>query len=65
MITSQEEFQKTRDYVERLQQTLLDLRRTHSASQYTSMSKAFLKELVKAQREITIYLATPELADAV
>jgi hypothetical protein len=59
MITTQEEFERTREYVNRLQTTLLDLRRTHSSSQYASMSKGFLKELAKAQREMTIYLATP------
>ena len=64
MITTQEEFERTREYVDRLQKTLLDLRHTHSSSQYASMSKAFLKELAKAQRDITIYLATPVTAKA-
>lgn len=64
MITTHEEYQRTRDYVERLQNTLLDLRHTHTASQYASMSKAFLKELAKAHREIMVYLATPAPADA-
>jgi len=63
MINTPEEFERTRDYVNRLQTTLLDLRRTHSSSQYASMSKAFLKELAKAQREITLYLATPVTAE--
>jgi len=63
MMKTFEEYQRTHAYVERLQQTLLDLGRTHTESQYTSMSKGFIKELSKAQREIMIYLATPLSAD--
>lgn len=59
MIRSYEEYQATRDYAERLQKILLDLRKTHSASQFESLSKGYIKELTKAQREITLYLATP------
>ena len=63
MIKSFEEYQKTREYSERLQVILLDLHHTHTPGQYESMSKGFLKELAKAQREITLYLAIPKPAD--
>lgn len=61
MIASEDDYNRTREYVDRLQKILLELRRTHSASQFQSMSRSFLKELTTAQREINIYLATPEV----
>ena len=63
MIKSFEEYQKTREYSERLQVILLALRHTHTPGEYTHMSKGFLTELAKAQREITLYLAIPESAE--
>jgi len=59
MIASLEEYQRTKEYTDRLQQILLGLRATHSAPEYETMSKAYLKELTKAQREIAIFLAVP------
>ncbi len=59
MISSREEYQKTKEYTDRLQQILLGLRDVHSARDYETMSKAYLKELTKAQREIAVYLAIP------
>jgi hypothetical protein len=59
MISSVEEYKKTKDYTDRLQQILLGLRAAHSAHEYENMSKAYLKELTKAQREIAVYLAVP------
>jgi len=50
---------KTKEYTDRLQQILLGLRGAHSAQEYEMMSKAYLKELTKAQREIAVYLAVP------
>lgn len=61
MIASEDDYNRTREYVDRLQKILLELRRTHSASQFQGMSRSFLKELTTAQREINIYLATPEV----
>lgn len=59
MIVTLEEYENTRAYEERLQQILLELRRTHTSSQYESLSRGYLKELARAQRAITLYLATP------
>jgi len=59
MISSVEEYQKTKEYTDRLQQILLGLRSAHSAREYEQMSKAYLKELTKAQRQIAMYLAVP------
>ena len=59
MISNDQEYAATREYAERLERILLELRKTHTGSQYEGMSKGFLKELAKAQREITLYLAVP------
>ena len=59
MISSMEEYQRTKEYTDRLQQILLGLRAVHSAQEYETMSKAYLKELTKAQRAIAVYLAVP------
>jgi len=59
MISSVEEYQKTKEYSDRLQQILLGLRSAHSAQEYEQMSRAYLKELTKAQRQIAIFLAVP------
>ena len=56
MISSMEEYQRTKEYTNRLQQILLGLRAIHAPHEYETMSKAYLKELTKAQREIIIYL---------
>lgn len=61
MISSVEDYQKTKEYADRLQQILLGLRSVHSAREYEQMSRAYLKELTKAQRQIAIYLAVPAL----
>lgn len=61
MISSEEDYKRTHEYTERLQSILLELRRVHTGSQFESMSRSFLKELTKAQREISVYLATPEM----
>lgn len=57
MISSMEEYQKTKEYTDRLQQILPGLRAAHSERE--TMSKAYLKELTKAHREIAVYLAVP------
>ena len=54
MISSMEDYQKTKEYTDRLQQILLGLRASHSPQEYESMSRAYLKELTKAQREIAV-----------
>ncbi|MGI4787943.1 MAG: hypothetical protein ACRYFS_03730 [Janthinobacterium lividum] len=59
MISSMEEYKKVKEYTDRIQQILLGLRAAHSAQEYESMSKAYLKELTTAQREIAIFLAVP------
>lgn len=62
MIASKEEFDKTQEYAQRLQTILLSLRAAHSPQEYEAMSRAYLKELTQAQREIALYLAVPEKA---
>ncbi len=62
MIASREEFEKTQEYAQRLQTILLSLRSAHSPQEYEAMSRAYLKELTKAQREIALFLATPQKA---
>lgn len=64
MIQTDAEFEGTRQYVERLQTLLLELRRSHSDGEYEVVSKAYLHELTKAQREIARYLAAPRPAPA-
>ncbi len=59
MIQSPEEYQRTRQYVERLQDILLSLRQSHETAQYEALSRGYLTELARAQREITAYLAVP------
>ncbi len=59
MISSMEEYQRTKEYTDRLQQILLGLRAAHSAPEYETMSRAYLKELTRAQRETAVYLAVP------
>jgi hypothetical protein len=59
MISSMEEYRRTKKYTDRLQQILLGLRAAHSAQEYETMSKAYLKELTKAHREIAVFLAVP------
>jgi len=59
MISSMEEYQRTKEYTDCLQQILLGLRAIHSAQEYETMSKGYLKELTKAQREIAVFLAVP------
>jgi len=56
------EYQKAKEYTDRLEQILLSLRSSHSAQEYEQMSKAYLKELTKAQRQIAMYLAVPASA---
>ncbi len=56
MISSMKEYRRTKEYTNRLQQILLGLWAVHSAQEYETMSKSYLKELTKAQREIIIYL---------
>lgn len=62
MISSAENFERTRQYVDRLQTILVSLRASHTPGDYQWMSKPYLKELIKAQRAISVYLATPEVA---
>jgi len=62
MISSMEDYQKTKEYSDRLQQILLGLRAAHSVQEYESMSRTYLKELTKTQREIALYLAIPQTA---
>ena len=62
MISSMEDYKKTKEYTDRLQQILLGLRASHSPQEYETMSRAYLKELTKAQREIAVYLAVPQQA---
>lgn len=59
MISSMEDYQRTKEYADRLQQILLGLRDVHSAQEYETISRAYLKELTKAQREIAVFLAVP------
>ncbi len=59
MISTLDDYNRTREYTDRLQQILLSLRAAHYAREYEWMSKAYLQELTKAQREIAIYLAVP------
>ena len=59
MISTREEYRNTKEYTDRIQQILLGLRAAHSAQEYESMSKAYLKELTRAQREIAVYLTIP------
>ena len=59
MISSMEEYQRTKEYTDRLQQILLGFRAVHSAHEYGTMRRACLKELTKAQREIAVFLAVP------
>ena len=54
-----EEYQRTKEYTDRLQQILLGLRAVHSAREYETMSRAYLKELTKPQREIAVFLTVP------
>ena len=62
MISSMEDYRKTKEYSDRLQQISLGLRAAHSPQEYESLSRAFLKERTKAQREIAVYLAVPQQA---
>ena len=62
MISSMEDYRKTKEHSNRLQQILLGLRAAHSPQEYESLSRAFLKELTKAQREIAVFLAIPQQA---
>ena len=59
MISTREEYRNTKEYTDRIQQILLGLRAVHTAQEYESISRAYLKELTKAQREIAVYLAIP------
>jgi hypothetical protein len=63
MISSMEEYQRTKEYTDRLQQILLGLRAAHAPHEYETMSKADLKELAKAQREIAVFLAVSTPTD--
>ena len=62
MIASMEDYQKTKEYTDRLQQILLGLRAAYSMQECESMSRAYLKELTRAQREIAVYFAVPPQA---
>ena len=64
MIQSDAEYTAAVEYVNRLQQILFELRRTHTPTQFDGMSKAYLKELTRAQREIARFLATPEMTES-
>lgn len=59
MIQTDAEYEATRQYADRLQQILRALRQAHAPDEYQAMSKAYLKELARAQREITVYLSLP------
>lgn len=59
MIRTQEEYERTLDYIAGLQRLLMEMRRTHTPEQYQHMSRNYIKELAKTQREITFYLALP------
>lgn len=62
MISNQQEYEKTRQYVDNLQSILPGLRQQHSESEYAFMSRAYLKELTRAQREIVRFFATDRLS---
>jgi hypothetical protein len=60
MIRNQQEYEKARHYADRLQMILLGLRQHHSESEYAAMSKAYVKELARTQREIVRFFAVSE-----
>jgi hypothetical protein len=57
MIESLEEYERTVEYANGLQNWLLKMRAAQEPEQYQLMSRSYLKDLAKAQREITLYLA--------
>lgn len=59
MIDSDAALETTQAYIQKVQEVLLTLRRSHSPAEYAVMSKAYLAELTKAQRAVALYLATP------
>jgi hypothetical protein len=63
-ISSEADYKRTREYAERLQDVLVGMRQTHTASQYEWMSRSFLKELTQAQHEIARFLAVPPSEEA-
>jgi hypothetical protein len=62
MIQTAEEYERALEYIAGLQRLLLEMRETHTTEQYQHMSGSYLKELAKAQREVTFYLAMPAVA---
>ena len=58
MIETEAQYRRTRQFVDRLQDILLNARTTSSPEDYALMSRSLLKDLAKAQREIAMYLAS-------
>jgi len=59
MIKTEEEYRRTKEYVDRLEAILLEARRNTAATEYELMSRSFVRSIAKAQRDMTMYLAGP------
>lgn len=62
MISNQQEYEKARHYADQLQSILLGLRQHHSGSEYAAMSKSYVKELARTQREIVRFFAVSDIS---
>ena len=58
MIVTDEEYRRSREYVDGVVSVLLSARHTVPPEQYRLMSISFAGGIVKAQREMAEYLAT-------
>lgn len=56
-IQTEGDFARTREYAAKLEDVLLNMRRTHTPEQYEYFSKSFIKELSEAKHEVLLYLA--------
>jgi hypothetical protein len=59
MIRTEEEYKRTKEYVNKLEAILLDARRNTEPTEYELMSRSFVRSIAKAQRDMMVYLAGP------
>ena len=63
MIRTEAELTVSQEGVANLERVLVEARRTHSAAQYTLLSKPILLELQERQAEIVEFLMTTEIPE--
>jgi hypothetical protein len=63
-IRTDEEYHKSREYIEMMENVLLSMRRAHTPEEYEVLKRGWLDKIQKAQADIVRYLSEPATAAA-